>query len=538
MLKRRAVWIFVGTASAATLVGATLLQQALFTRHGERALEYVPEGYKLVAFLDFTPTPSQISTFQKIDEAMGPDGMKGAIESFLNQSPLPEKVRPILANNIDRGLAFAGDFGKSERFLVLIPLKNRTEVELEMNKVAMPKFVKGAKVHTLLKSEVKGKEKGMLGPTDAYAGWAGRYLVIASSIDQLVQVKNIEFGTQKTVLNDPSFIRAMQERPNDSNLTVMYTDDGAATPESKKWMSLYGGLADSGIYLSFGGKLDTKSEDVQKALRTPMFTRADAAKLPGGALFTLALTDLREIAGAPPEDEMAQGIMGGKKVIALYPGDPKTGKGVDLLMFMDDTNGAKHDMVGKMIAEQIVPPNPDEKDQKPAWTDSTYKGFSVKELAADVRDGFKDMIRGEAKDASMNMETVLQDKTVAMAKSGDNWIMATNRNLLNRAIDTYSAKNGGLDQLADAQIGITINFQTLVSSVKSIVNMEKLEKKQRDEMESFLNNFSADPNDLGMFELKIKGQPDGYVSLLGRVPVNYSKVFKPAAPKANPKPKI
>ncbi len=532
MLKRRAAWILVGSVSAATLVGATLLQQALFTRHGERALEYVPEGYKLVAFLDFTPTPSQVATFQKIDAAMGPDGLKGAIESFLNQSPIPEKVRPVLANNIDRGLAFAGEIGKSQRFMVLIPLKNRTEVELAMNQVARPKFVKGAKVHTLLQSAVKGKEKGMFGATDAYAGWAGRYLVITSSVEQLVQVKNIEFGSQKNILSDSSFIRAMQERPNDSNLTVMYTDDGAATPESKKWMSLYGGFADTGVYLSLGGKLDTQSEDVKKALRTPMFTAADSYKLPGGALFTLALTDLREIAGAPPEDEMAQGIMGGKKVIALYPGDPATGKGVDILMYMDDTNGAKHDAVAKMLADQIVPPNPEEKDQKPAWTDESYKGFMVKELAADVRDGFKDMLRSESKEAPMDMEVLLQDKTVTMAKSGDNWIMATNRKLLNRVIDTYSAKNGGLDQIADSQIGLTVNFQGLVTSMKSIMKVEKMDKKSRDEMESFLNNFSADPNDLGMFELKIKGQPDGYVSLLGRVPVNYSKVFKPAPVKA------
>ncbi len=528
MLKRRAAWILVGSVAAATLVGATLLQQALFTRHGERALEYVPEGYKLVAFLDFTPTPSQVATFQKIDAAMGPDGLKGTIESFLSQSPVPEKVRPILANNIDRGLAFAGDFGKSERFLVLIPLKNRTEVELAMNKVALPKFVKGAKVHTLLKSEVKGKEKGMFGPTDAYAGWAGRYLVIASSVDQLVQVKNIDFGTQKSILSDSSFIRAMQERPNDSNLTVMYTDEGAASPETKKWMSLYGGFADTGVYLSLGGKLDTQSEDIKKALRTPMFTAADSNKLPGGALFTLALTDLREIAGAPPEDEMAQGVMGGKKVIALYPGDPATGKGVDILMYMDDTNGAKHDAVAKMLADQIVPPNPEEKAQKPAWTDESYKGFTVKELAPDVRDGFKDMLRSESKEAPMDMDVLLQDKTVTMAKSGDNWIMATNRKLLERAIVAYTTKSGALNEIAGAQIGLTINFQAATTSLKSIMKMEKMAKKEREEMESFLANFSADPYDLGMFELKIKGDPEGYVSLQGRVPVNYSKVFKPA----------
>jgi hypothetical protein len=524
--------MFVGSATAATLVGATLLQQALFTRHGERALEYIPEGYKLVAFVDFTPTPTQISTFRQIDAAMGPDGMKGAIDSFLAQSPVPEKVRSTLANNIDRGLAFAGDFGKSERFLVLIPLKNRTEVELEMNRVALPKFVQGAKVHALRQSKVTGQEKGMLGATEAFAGWAGRYLVIASSIEQLVQVKNIEFGTQKSILKDSSFIRAMQERPNDSNLTVMYSDEGAATADTKKWMSLFGGFADTGLYLSFGGKLDTKSEDVQKALRSPMFTSADAAKLPSGTLFTLALTDLREIAGAPPEDEMAQGIMGGKKVIAFYPGDLATGKGADLLMFMDDTNGAKHDAVAQMLSDQIVPPNPEEKDQKPAWTESTYRGFKVKELAADVRDGFKDMVRSDAKGEPMDVETLLKDKTVAMAKFGENWIMATNRNLLNRAIDTYTARSGGLTQIADAQIGITINFQGLATSMRSIMKIDKMDKKEREEIESFLNNFSADPNDLGMFELKIKGQPDGFVSLLGRVPINYGKVFKPAPAKA------
>lgn len=530
MLKRRVAWILVGSTAVAGLVGATLLQQALFTRHGERALEYIPVGYQLVAFVDFTPTPTQIATFKQIDAAMGPEGISGAINTLLKESPVPEEVRPILASNIDRGIAIAGSFGKAQRFLALIPLKNRTEVELAMNRVAFPKFVKGAKVHALIPGKEKTKSGSML-PNEAFVGYAGRYLVIASSIEELVQVKNIEFGTQKNILSDPSFMSAMQERPNDSNLTVMYTDEGAVSSDSKKWMSLFGGFADSGIYLSLGGKLDTKSEDVKKALRSPMFTTADAAKLPSGALVTLALTDLREVSGAPPEDEMAQGIMGGKKVIAFYPGDLATGKGADLLMFMDDTNGAKHDAVAQMLSDQIVPPNPEEKDQKPAWTESTYRGFKVKELAADVRDGFKDMVRSESKDEPMDVETLLKEKTVAMAKSGDNWIMATNRNLLNRAIDTYTAKSGGLSQIADAQIGITINFQGLATSMRSIMKIDKMDKKEREEIESFLNNFSADPNDLGMFELKIKGQPDGYVSLLGRVPVNYSKVFKPAAPK-------
>jgi hypothetical protein len=292
-----------------------------------------------------------------------------------------------------------------------------------------------------------------------------------------------------------------------------------------------------------------------KPLRHDLF-----AVLPSGAYGLVAysqpakaLQSMLDVAGKDPEaaKEMNKAIeemqketgldlrrdvmpsLEGNAVFAAYPSASTPDAGIDLLLVVDDTNGANPAAVAEKLQAYAQKEFAKEKPGKTLFASQDRDGARYfmlsEELASEVR---KDMGKS-LKDSGTKSSALIGGKTFAFAMVDKALIAATSKELLDRAVQTYRQKTSALTgdpTLASSGSALTEGSQTLAAfslsriakGVGNTLETEGMDREAADSIRSILSAFQGLDTPL---LLKGNVNEDGTYSGGAFVPMDYDKLL-------------
>jgi len=222
-------------------------------------------------------------------------------------------------------------------------------------------------------------------------------------------------------------------------------------------------------------------------------------------------------------------------LVGLYPHDATTSTGMDLIAVLDDSNGAD---TSKMLSEgykklgESLKEQPEADFGEPLET-STYRSATITKISKKVSEFYLDGVRSLAKaelkseEASftkaLNVEKLIEDKTLCMAQIGKVGIVATSEVLLKKTVDGYLDKSANATWIMNQQVGLRLDLAQISKMLLAEIDKEKLPKKELETFATLMEALSAMP---GAVQISGGIQKDGRFNVSGAWPMDYAKVFK------------
>ncbi len=473
------VWSFVAVGTVAAVVA----YKSVFSRPGADALVLLPKSVTAVAVLDLNPSPNQAGVYKRINDALDRNELGKKFDSMLfdatnSGNDKAQLFRPYL----QRGAVMATLPGKpNPHFLMLLPITDAAAVSKLLKENGKAQAVGGVSYFTLSDTAASGEVLSNM----CLAVISDR-LVVADSPGSIGEVMKTSRGESPRLIDQPDFIAARAKIPADSNFVTLVSP--ALTKELAKrdtladWGTFSMTLRDQGIEMTGNGKTvaDLIPAQLRNGKRPPL--RGDLLKsLPANpyAIFAAAglgddlqssLSEAKKIQDyektvSQTEKELGVSIdrdlipsLQGTSVLALYP--TAEGASMDLVLLIDSDNGAKpapvlQKLVDKMTSGQVLGVS-QTASSGPAPTPAAEKETSgdwtiTKPTAKAQAEAEKSMVESGQ---SAGLPKMLKNKTLIMATKGDAVLIATSRELLDKSIQSYDARNTE-EQSTAALAGIT-----------------------------------------------------------------------------------
>jgi hypothetical protein len=459
------VWSLV----AATTVAGVVAYKTVFSRPGADALELLPKSATAVFVMDLNPAPSQAGVYKRINDALDRNQLGKRFDSMLfdatnTGNPKAELFRPYL----QRGAVCAALPGDpNPRFLMLLPISDAGAVLKLLQENGQAQSANGMSYYTM-----NSPTGGPQSPTNLCFAVIADRLVISDIPGALSEVMKTSRGEVARLIDQPDFQAARRAIPADANLFTLvspaFTKELAKRDTLSSWGTFAITLRDQGIEMVGNGTTAADLLPAQFKDRERPALRADLLKsLPENPYALVAAAglgnDLKSgLEEAKKTDEYQRDVsrmekeldlsldrdvlpnLQGTSVAALYPA--AAGSSLDLVLLMDSDNGAKPAaMVQKLVdeftsgekfrdpeASSATPPVPiSEKETIGDWT-------ITKPTAKEQAETEKSLAESEK---SLGMPKMFQNKTLVMATKGGAVLVATSRELLDKAMSSYDARN-------------------------------------------------------------------------------------------------
>jgi hypothetical protein len=516
----------------------------------------------MVASIDLSPSASQTLAFKRIDDALARNGFDGLVEKslidlFESGGPGADALRPLITRS-GAVAVLPGPDGmiKDAKGLALLALSDSAAAQAALDKFGAPQYYKGAKFYKLK----KGRSFYMV---------EGDVLLVGEAPMSLYRSRQVIRGEAPSITANAQFAGARSHVADDANIMVFLSPKVGMNTGLKQtggmladWMALGVAIRDGGIGISYAGTMDVKKQPGLVQLGQIPAIRSDLFKiLPAGAYGATILSDpsayFESTEGTLKQDkDLRKGIaemeeslqketgmdfrkdvlpaLKGHFVAAAYPASTGTPAGADVLLVLDDSNGADPvnavDRFRNWVQRQV---EKEGNEQGPLWTEQqsgNARFFRISDkIEGDLR---KSMGEGMSPD-QINTEALVSKKTIAWAVVGRAVIASTNQDLLNRAVDSYQNGVGSLetdpkfgpvkqDLMDGSQQVLMFSLSRIAEGVKNTVRTTKMDKDAKGVFENVLEAFSTLDQ-----PLTIKGRThvDGRISGGMFVPLDYDKLL-------------
>jgi hypothetical protein len=465
----RTIAITVWSSVAATTVAGVVAYKTVFSRPGADALELLPKSATAVFVMDLNPAPSQAGVYKRINDALDRNQLGKRFDSMLfdaanTGNPKVELFRPYL----QRGAVCAALPGDpNPRFLLLLPISDAGAVRKLLQENGQAQSANGMSYYTM-----NSPTGGPQSPTNLCFAVIADRLVISDIPGALSEVMKTSRGEVARLIDQPDFQAARRAIPADANLFTLvspaFTKALAKRDTLSSWGTFAITLRDQGIEMVGNGTTAADLLPAQFKDRERPALRADLLKsLPENPYALVAAAglgnDLKSgLEEAKKTDEYQRDVsrmekeldlsldrdvlpnLQGTSVAALYP--TAAGSSLDLVLLMDSDNGAKPAaMVQKLVdeftsgekfrdpeASSATPPVPiSERETIGEWTITKPTAKAQAETEKSLAESEK----------SLGMPKMFQNKTLVMATKGGAVLVATSRELLDKAMSSYDARN-------------------------------------------------------------------------------------------------
>ncbi|AIE84931.1 DUF3352 domain-containing protein [Fimbriimonas ginsengisoli] len=570
-MRRTGLRVAMGAGLLASLAGVYAFR-SLTARPGEGALRFVPADALAVVSIDLSPSASQTVAFKKIDDALARNGFDGMVEKSLidifdGGTPGADALRPLTTRSGAVALLPGADGTmKQAKGLALLAVTDGAAAQAALDKFGAVQYYKGAKCYKFK----NGKSSYML---------EGDTLLVGENPASLYRARQVISGAAPAITADAQFNGARTHVADDANIKLFVSPKLMSSPEMQQasgmmrdWMAVGVAIRDGGIGVSYASLVDLTKQPALAQMGQIPGIRSDLFKvLPAGAYGATVLsqpaTYFESVEGKLREDKNVQKEMSemeeslqketgmdfrkdvlpafkGNAVVAAYPASTGAAAGADLLIVLDDSNGADPANATERFRNWVERQMEKEgKQQGPLWTDRQAEGahfFRISDkVEADLR---KSM--GEGMDANqINKSALVDSKTVAWAVVGRAVLASTNQQLLDRAVQSYQHGVGGLetdpkfgpiekDLVDGSQQIMMFSLSRIAEGVKNTVNTSKMDKDGRGIFESVLDAFANLDQPL---TIKGKMQSDGRASGGMFIPLDYDKLLDFAGKMKNKK---
>ena len=558
--RRRLVFgVVVGTTVFMSLAGAYALR-TLFARPGEGALRYVPAEAVVVASIDLVPSPTQALAFKRIDDGLSRNGQDKILEKsileVLDHSKAAEGLRPLVLRSGAMCIMPKDSPGGGESAIGFIAVSDGKQASEILRKSGYPQFYKGLKYYKT------GKSSMVLMVLDDL-------IVLSDKPEQFLKIRAVKEGTAKSILSVPEYVAARRDVADDANVVCYISPKIASAITGKTdtevplpdWAAFGLAIRDGGIGLSCAGKMDLAKFPSYKAIAQMPSVRSDLFQvLPSGSYGMFALSDisgyyemvnssLKESkdsrkAVAEMEDSIEKGIglsmqhdlipgLKGNAVAALYPSQEGQAAGLDVLVVVDDSNGANpSDAVDRFQTFM---------DRQMAKEGNSPKLFEQKAIAGGreyrvndkVEEDMRKSLGQGMENGPVKKDLMVGKKTIAYAVVGKAVLAASSQELLDRAVASYQSKTNGLTGdskfassekalLDGSQTFATFSLSRIAEGIKNSMSTAKMSADDLKMFNSVMDIFMSltDP-------MYIKGKiaADGAGSGGVFIPMDYDKLI-------------
>jgi len=561
----RRVLLCVGLAGALATAYAF---RTFFARPGEAALRLIPKNAIVFGTADLSPSPTQTLVFKKIDDALARNGLDKKIDGALTDIAAHGSVGDELRPFAKRAAAFAliapetpgGDFKPDESLIVYFGLTDGPSVDKILSTKGHKLFWRGTPYYQFDKN---GPGLMVVGDT----------LVATTNPKLMHEVELIAGGQSGSIVDRPDFAAERAKLDADSNLMVFVTPDAFsaftkdAPKEAKemlaaqKWLALGVAIRDGGIALSFDGAYDSGQAKWLQTLSTQAPIRSDLmAVLPKGAYGVTALSQpskyfecMEQAVGEGQEGKkmirdmedslskemnlsLRQDVLPafeGNAIAAIYPSESADKvAGVDVLVLVDDQNGAKPGALAERVreyAEREI--TKDGKTEAPfqVMTEGNVKKYRLS--AKPEHDMQTSMSDGIGEGGALDRDIMSKDKTITWAIVGDKVVGSSSAKLLDRAIASLNDHQNGLNTdslwapaeknlLDGSQILSTFSVARIAEGFQNTMHMDKMgdDSKVVGDIVDALKGLTEP------FSIKSK-TTDGAVSMKLFIPMDYDRLF-------------
>lgn len=519
-VRRRRIFARVGVAvGAVAVLGTAVAFNTLFARPGEDALRLIPANALVVGSADLSPSPNQTLVFKKIDDALSRTGLDkkidGALTDLVAHGPAGEKIRPYAK----RGVAFAmlapekqsEQFDPGQNAVALFGISDGAEVAKILKQYGKPAFWRGTRFHTL-----QPEGPGLMVVED---------VLVVGMGPALHKVEQVADNKIDSILERPDFVEERAKIDSDANLVLCMAPEawktfGKDAPketagflDSQKWMAFGLTVREGGIAISFSGEYDATKAKWLKPFDTMAPLREDLMTvLPKGAYGFAALSqpskyfesfelamgqekDGRKMVSELERDlskeigiSMRQDVLPafqGNAIIGFYPSpESNNAAGVDLLVVVDDQNGAKASALAERLRERFEQEMAEEGEESPfvvTKDGDVTRYLLADQMASELQDSLYEEFSG---DGTVKADILTKNKTIAFALVGHNVVASSSVKLLNQAIEGLKTQENGLetdplwkgrskDLIQGQQTLLTFNIARMVEGFENSINVQK-----------------------------------------------------------------
>jgi hypothetical protein len=489
----------------AVLVGGALAFRYLFNRPGERAVNLVPANAVFVMTLDTTPSPGQAPTFLRIQKALEAEGVtkeaEGALTEAMDKSPVAKEVRPYLGHSFAMAQLPAPNGRTLEDTppVMLLHVKDAGKVREYLAKEGGRQKVGGLDVYHL---RGMGSSAAII---EEYLVVAKRpdQLQQIAAVDEgrAPSVAGLPaYQAARASLPEDANLMFFVSPAGLKEFSAQAKTMGVSSLPGIEWMALSVTLQDAGIAVDYHVPMDQAREPMLRAMAQiqPVDLKM-LDRLPSGAYGVMAVSQpgmywdpvqqtlrgdadtARAMDEGIREFEKSTGMsipgdilpgLKGNLWLAVYPDARGAGKGVDGVIVMDDANGASPDALAAKVRAWVEQTSRREGGKPVTFTSTERNGATIWALDArseeQMRSGLAEAVGGppaprhsteidpRTGEARVTIERpvvpapqdgardMIANKTVAYAQVGRAVIMASSREMLERAVDSFSGSDGPL----------------------------------------------------------------------------------------------
>ncbi len=556
---RLAAGIALGGVVFVSLTGAYALR-SFFARPGEGALQYVPADSLLVASIDLVPSPTQALAFKRIDDSLDRNTFDHLFEKsileLIDHSKSAEALRPLILRSGAVCMTNNAENPNSQDGILFLAVKDGKEALQILQKNAYPKFYKG------LKYFKTGKGSMLVMVMDDF-------LVLSDKPQQFARVLAVKNGEAKAITSVPEFEEGRHAIAEDSNL-VLYvspkivasvakgSEDKMSLPE---WATIGLSIRDGGLGMSMATKMDPSKNAGFQAMSQIAPVRTDLFQvLPSGSYGMMVLSNPSEYFNAMKsgwkdgkeldktiaqmEDSVQKGIglsiqkdlipaLKGDAVAAVYPSQDGAPAGVDLLMIVDDSNGANPadavDRFQSFVEAQVAK----EGNSPKLFVEQKMVGGREFKVNDKVETDMRKSIGNGMSPDSVRKDILVGKKTVVFAMVGKAVIASTSQDLLDKAVASYTSKTNGLNgdpklgasektMLDGSQSFAVFSLSRIAEGIKNTMVTSKMSADDKKLFDGVISAFESlnDP-----LYLKGKASPDGLSTGGVFIPLDYDKLI-------------
>lgn len=558
--RRVALAILGSTVVLLGLVGAYTAKR-LFARPGEAALRYVPSDALLVASFDLVPSPSQVLAFKHIDDSLSRNDLakfaEGSILEAIDDSKAERAIKPLLLRSGAACLLPVEGKPNDMSGLIFFALSDGPQAQELLAKNAYPRFFKGFRYFM-----TGAKNKMALAVVDDL-------LVLTDKPEEFLKLRAIQDGSAPSIVSNPAFVEARKEVADDANVVTFCSSKLMAQMGGRKddkfpapdWVSFGLAIRDGGIGFSVASRMDmARSTEFKSICHIPAIRSDLYDVLPAGPYGMLVVSDLsgyfdfattaitRTTGSDKSIRDMEDGVqkqMGlsvkkdlipafqGNAVIAAYPSQGTSAAGADLLIVVNDTNGATPADAADRLEAFI--------EQQTTKEGNAPKMFDEREIAGGHEYSLNSKEQGEMRkslgqgmeNSGIRKDVMIGNKEIAFATLGNVLVGATSKELLDKAVACYESKTGGLvgdsnfepsekTLLDGSQMAAAFSVSRMAEGVRNTIDTSKMDSNGRKLFDGILDAFSTlkEP-----FSIQSKTSPDGLTSGGLFIPMDYDKII-------------
>ncbi len=394
-------------------------------------------------------------------------------------------------------------------------------------------------------------------------------LVLTDKPAEFLKVKQIADGSAKPITSLAEYTAARQSISSDANVVAYFSPKLGASflPVNQKdaplpdWLMVGLAVRDGGLGLSCASKMDPSKSPSVASLGSMAPIRSDLFDvLPAGAYGMMVVSqpskyyDVAKTTYANTKD-FAKGMadaeqslqksiglsvkmdlipaLEGDAIVAAYPRLDGTTAGADLLVVVDDQNGAD--------PAQAVDRFRDFVEQQMAKEGNSPKFFSEKDINGGREYRINDKAEADMRkslgygrqNSDFDADAFAANKTVVYAVVGKTVMASTSQVLLDKAVATYESKTNGMTgdpklsasqkTLLDGSQSIAVfSLSRIADGVKNTIHSPKNNPDATKLMDSVLSAFSTVNEPL---YLKGKMGTDGVSSGGMFIPLDYDKII-------------